>query len=65
MGFNTQLVALRKQLVADINNSGLPACVCDLILKEICAQVKELARRDLEAEISAEKHPNEEAENHG
>lgn len=47
MGINQKIVTLRSQLVDAVNASGLPACVCSLIVDQIAAQLQSLAKNDL------------------
>ncbi len=55
MGINQKIVALRRDLVDAVNGSGLPACICSLVISQVFAEVQALAKNDLECECEAEK----------
>lgn len=58
MKINTKIMELRQNLVGTVNSAGLPACIVDLVLKEVLAQVQQAAAADLAAEQSTEQEAN-------
>ena len=41
----------KNHIVSEINNSGLPLCVLESMLKSIYLEVSDLARKELEKDI--------------
>lgn len=41
----------RKHIIEEINKSGLPPCVLELMIKSIYEEVADLAKRELENDL--------------
>jgi hypothetical protein len=54
MGINTATKNFRDNVLKSINESGLPACVLELVLDNILGAVRQKVAMDLQAEAESE-----------
>lgn len=54
MGINTATKNFRDNVLKSINESGLPACVLELVLDNILGAVRQKVAMDLQAEAENE-----------
>ena len=66
MGIGTAIAALREKLIADINGSGLPPVVVELVVQPIMAELHSMALGQVQHEREQEKeeaHAERESDN--
>lgn len=56
---NTEVVNLKNGIINQINESGLPMCVVEVLLENILAQVRYAAKLQLEQDMKEEVEENE------
>ena len=59
MGINTQVIKLKEAIARDINESGLPPTVIDMVIGEFKIQLQALSEQAIEAEQKAQEKEGE------